>query len=306
MQWNQIKTLFIVCFLVLDVYLLFQYLDKRKDDNLHVKEQQETSIETHLKNENIKVGNLPEEVEEETFIEVRQHLFTEEEVSEIESLNNQEFIVKDQSFVAGKFEERIPVPLEATNKEIEELLQNHIFGIENYKFWTWNKELNVIAFFQVKKGRPVYYNQNGLVLVFLNNKNEIDFYTQKMLGEPEEQKEEKKELIKALQAVEVLYRVNELEPGDEITKANLGFYTRTPFLSGVQVFVPTWKVTVNDEKHYFVNALEGLSYPSDDQDFLNRVIKDTSDELTAENTGVLNYINERLKTRLEYIEKENK
>src|SRR5699024_4157797 len=106
-----------------------------------------------------------------------------------------------------------------------------------------------------------------------------------------EQKEEKRKLIEALQAVEVLYGVNQLNPGDEITQANLGFYTRTPFLSGVQVFVPTWKVTVNDEKHYFVNALEGLPFPSDDRDFLNRVIEDELEKITYEKADIYKYIN---------------
>src|SRR5699024_2331884 len=111
----------------------------------------------------------------------------------------------------------------------------------------------------------------GMILVFLNDENEIIFYTQAMLGEAES-RQEKKTLIKPIKAIETLYSTNELNSGDRITKMDIGFHTRVPSSHGVQVFVPTWKVTVNGERNYFVNAIEGFAFSSNEYDFLEETI----------------------------------
>ena len=88
-----------------------------------------------------------------------------------------------------------------------------------------------------------------------------------MLGETETLAEKGK-LIEPIRAIESLYISNELHPGDHVTTVNIGFYTRVPFEGDVQVFAPIWKVNVNDEKDFFVNAIEGFTFSANEQDFL--------------------------------------
>src|SRR5699024_11318478 len=89
MQWGQIKTLFILCLLILNVYLFYQFIDKQNESDLRVKEAPDSSIEAKLKNENIKVGELPQEEKRESFISVKQRTLTddrsEEHTSELQS-----------------------------------------------------------------------------------------------------------------------------------------------------------------------------------------------------------------------------
>src|SRR5699024_1600258 len=125
--------------------------------------------------------------------------------------------------------------------------------------------------FQTKKDRQIYYNENGIVLIFLNEEDEATFYTQTML-EQTETNGDKYTLIEPIKAIEKLYNSNRLRTGDNITSIDMGFHTRIPLEGGVQVFSPTWRVAVNEEKNYFVNAIEGRVYSSKDIDFLKGAI----------------------------------
>lgn len=271
MQWSQIKTIFILCFLLLNVYLLIQFLDKQEQDDLSILERQESTIEDELEADNITYVELPEKESKESFISVGQKAFSEEELSQLNSDDNQEVILANESFIVSQFDKHPKIPLDGSNKEIEEAVKELINFPDDYKFWDWNKEMNVLIFFQLEKDRPVYFNRNGLVLAFLNDQNEIVFYTQTMLDESEP-RQEKKKLIKPIQAIETLYTSNELHTGDDITRIKMGFHTRVPSTHGVQVFVPTWKITVNKSRNYFVNAIEGFVFMSEEIDFLEETI----------------------------------
>src|SRR5690625_6022415 len=95
--------------------------------------------------------------------------------------------------------------------------------------------MNVIIYFQTKMDRPIYFNQNGLVLLFVNNKNEITYYTQTKLGDTETLAE-KRELIEPIKEIETLYNGNELNQGDDITSVKIGFNTRVSF-EGVVIII---------------------------------------------------------------------
>ncbi|HLR68751.1 two-component system regulatory protein YycI [Virgibacillus alimentarius] len=271
MQWSQIKTLFILCFLVLDVYLLFQFFDKQSQSNIGVLERQDSPIEEQLESEDIKINSLPEKVSDESFLSVKPKSFSTDDLKKVEGFKNQEPLSVDKNFIISEFEDPVPISPGDSEEKIEETVKKSIIYPKEYTFWDWNKDLNVLFFFQEKKERPIYFNQNGMVLVFLNDDNEMIYYTQTMLGDAEP-RAEKKTLIKPIKAIETLYKANTLNAGDEITKVNIGFHTRVPLANGVQVFVPTWKVTVNEEKNYFVNAIEGFVFSSDENSFISDVL----------------------------------
>lgn len=302
MQWSQIKTLFILCFLVLDVYLLFQFLDKQSEADIGVLERQESPIEDQFEAENINIAKLPEDESDESFLSVKPKTFTESELKELDDFKNQEAIVMNKNFILSEFKEPVPLSSDGKKDKIESAVKKSVLFPEEYKFWHWNKDMNVLIFFQEKTERPIYFNQNGMILVFLNDDNEMIFYTQTMLGEAEPQAE-KKTLIKPIKAIETLYKANELNAGDEVTKVDIGFHTRVPLANGVQVFVPTWKVNINEEKDYFVNAIEGFVFPGDEDKFLSDTITrdiESIDKLKDQKALKENII-DQLEQRLEAI-----
>ncbi|WP_404450707.1 two-component system regulatory protein YycI [Virgibacillus necropolis] len=308
MQWSQIKTLFILCFLLLDIYLLTQYISKQQETDVEsLTEEQESTIQENLKADNIKFNEeeLPDKDLEDSYISVQQQQFSEDALKPLKSLESQETVVIDQEFIISRQKDPLPIPEDASDEEIEALVKSKVplISSDSYVFWDWNKELNVILFFQEKNKRPIYFNQNGIVLLFLNDKNEINFYTQTLLGEVKEQDDSKVLLMKALQSIKVLNQNNELNPGDEISNAEIGYHTRLPLPDGPQVFAPTWKVTVNDERNYFVNAIEGYIFSSDDVEFLNKAIQEIIAKVgTIEgNKDLKQYFVNLLSKRLEVI-----
>lgn len=278
MHWGQIKTLLILSFLILDVYLFVQFMEKKAEADIGILEQQTSSIEEQLADDKITYQKLPEQEYEETFISVKQKIFTEEDLKTQKKPIAQKSFIINNAFIASKVEDKVEIKETDTIEQITETFHNLVYFDEEYAFWNWNKEENVLIFFQNKLERPVYYNQNGLVLLYLNEQNEVSFYTQTMLGETEPLAEKRK-LMKPMQAIETLYRANELHPGDHIDNVKIGFHTRVPFESGVQVFAPIWRVKVNDEKHYFINAIEGFTFSTEEGEFLKEVIASSIEKL---------------------------
>lgn len=84
MQWRQIKTLFILCFLILDVYLVFQFLEKQQATDIGFLEDKDVTLEQQLKDDDITIENMPEQEVKESFIKVKQKAFSKEERKRLE------------------------------------------------------------------------------------------------------------------------------------------------------------------------------------------------------------------------------
>lgn len=307
MQWKQIKTLFILCFLLLDVYLLVLFFDKQKDADLSTAPQTSFTIDQRLEVENISISaDLPEKDLEESYISVQQKLFTTEEMDQLADKKNQQSVVIDRNIILSRFDTPIPVPEDASKETINSLLKSKFLLPENYQYWGWNTEMNVLFFFQKKSERPIYYNQNGIIMVFLNDDNKAIYYTQTMLGEADSPSGPES-LIDSMVAIQLLFDDNKLHTGDNITNVDLGFYTFIPLTSGEQVFAPTWTITVNGEKKFYVNAIENLVFSSDEPKFLTNAVstikskvqklEDSDEEDKNEiEDYILNHINQLLTT----------
>ncbi|WP_068676009.1 two-component system regulatory protein YycI [Oceanobacillus sp. Castelsardo] len=275
MQWGHIKTLFILSFLILNIYLVFQFVQKQQDADLGIIFSQETTIEDQLEADNIKIPKLDMNVKEETYILTSEKVFDEKELEKIQNKDDRQTVVINGNFIVSQLEEPIPIPKNASNQEISDLVKGQIFFPDEFVYWDWHKELNVLIFFQQIEGRTVYYNEHGpgLLLVYLNDKNEITHYTETLLNKTDAQGSGSKPLIQPMQAIEALYNSNDLHPNEEVTKIKLGYYSRL-IEEGEQVFAPTWNVTVNGERNYFINAIEGFIFSSIDKTFLDTMIED--------------------------------
>ena len=59
MDWSRIKTIFIIAFLILDLFLLTQFLNKHKTNQFEVKS--DVSFEESLKADGIEYKSLPKD-----------------------------------------------------------------------------------------------------------------------------------------------------------------------------------------------------------------------------------------------------
>ncbi|TFJ91982.1 two-component system regulatory protein YycI [Lentibacillus salicampi] len=300
MQWKQIKTLFILCFLVLDIYLLLMFINKQSAAEFALPDTSDSTFAQELEAADISVSaDLPSGTFSEPQLYLNQKSFTDDELAFFEDADNQQTVVMDDTFILSRFQEPVAIPDEADSSLINEIVKSNIPMADQYTFGSWNEEMNVLVFFQQKNDFPIYYNQSGIVLVYLNDDNEMLFYTQTMLGEAGSSDEEQtlNEPIKAIQAI---FEGNRLESGDEITDVNMGLHTRIPLDNGERVFSPTWAITVNHEEKFHVNAIENLVVSSDERTFLTGVITFTIekiqklDDASEMKSFVLAYLDELL------------
>ncbi|WP_405098075.1 two-component system regulatory protein YycI [Oceanobacillus sp. FSL H7-0719] len=278
MQWGHIKTLFILSFLILNIYLVSAFIDRQQD--VSYLDNQELPIEDQLAAEKITYGDINVDVTESTYISVIRKLLTSKEIELLNGKEDQTIEVIDKNMIAAALEKPVSIPKNANREIIEELIQEKVLYGNEYFLWNWNEELNLLVFFQKKEGQDIYYNENGLLLVYLNDNNEITHYTQTILGESEVQGD-LVALNQPTQVIGILYKGNYLNRGDEITHVEPGYYSRIATEGGIQVFAPTWKVTVNDERNHFVNAIEGIVYENDELEFLQNVMIDNKGRLTS-------------------------
>lgn len=311
MQWSQIKTLFILCFLILDVFLLFQFVKNQQEADYDVlRKEVETTIQDNLHAENIEItADLPDGDIKGTYISVQQHIFSEKEMDTVQAAENQETAVIDKKLVVSKLKKPIPLAKDASEKEIETVVKTNLNLIspEKYVLWEWNKDYQVLIFFQEKKKRPIYFNQNGMLLVFINSKNEISSYAQTLLGEKKSE-QNKESLIKPIKAISVLYQKNELNTDEEVTKVDIGYHTRIPVENGTQIFAPTWRITVDNERTYFVNAIEGLINSVDVVKFLKDSLPTMAGNINNidDNQDLKKYFSNLLRQRIDKLAQINR
>ncbi|MRG87978.1 two-component system regulatory protein YycI [Salinibacillus xinjiangensis] len=276
MKWGQIKTIFILCFLVLDIFLLTQYMEKNQEPG-EFKDQETSSFDDEMKRKNINLDNIPTEAGPSAFIQANRYKFTEEDIKQ---LKNQEANTQND-FLVSKFEEPIPIPSGLSEEDINAFLSKNILYGDQYTFWNWNEEKNILLFFQTYNGNTIYYNKGGMLMIFLNEDGEMDSYAQTMLTDIE--LGEEKEVSQPKATIKVLNNNDNLYTNDEITDMKLGYHTLVPFESGLQVFVPTWKISINDNRTYFVNAIGAQIISRDETTFIEEIID--SVQVNESNSG---------------------
>ncbi|MFC7687752.1 two-component system regulatory protein YycI [Ureibacillus sp. GCM10028918] len=255
MDWSKSKSIFIVVFLILDVFLYSLFLNRHTESQLVQNESWgERNIEDRLKDDNITYGMLPTNIVKAAYISGKAKNFEDEELS----LENAEDIKIDKNKLVVTLEE----PFEIKNLDEEtsynEFLKLNVYNGTSYTLWQIDKENRNATFFQTMNSRILYYIKNGSVTVHWNDQNEIIRYEQTLL-EDLEANEEEKTLTTPLNAITLLYNKGLLESNSKITQVNLGYST---LLQLQQVLVPTWEIRVETEneevKEYFVNAVEGV------------------------------------------------
>src|SRR5699024_4656386 len=127
MQWGHIKTLFIFCFLILDVYLMFVFLEKQEAVDYSVIDTPDTTIEDQLKQEDIAISaSLDFEELEETYISVTPRTFTEEDLDKVNGFDNQTAALVDKSLLVSQMDEPVKLSEDMTRREMTEWIRSSI------------------------------------------------------------------------------------------------------------------------------------------------------------------------------------
>ncbi|MYL50739.1 hypothetical protein GLV98_14690 [Halobacillus litoralis] len=298
MQWGQIKTLFIISFLILDLFLLQQLLSKQAEDEVGQISTVAESIETELEANDISIAEdaIPEELPEATPIESESmHTFPDDVMSQIEDMGESDKKIElkeDGQVLQVTFDE----PIEVTEDTIQSVVTDVVPFASRYSYWGWNEEAGAALFFQAKNNKTVYFNNNGYLLVNIVD-GEMTGYVATLLsfedGEYSGPSGDTEITIEPLSAIRILLNNGLIEPGDEITSMDIGYHTSYSLPAGeeneTQVFASTWKVTVNGDRNHFLYTLDGtiIEYINEES-FISDVkseygLKSAEEEQTAAN-----------------------
>ncbi|GEL76353.1 two-component system regulatory protein YycI [Tenuibacillus multivorans] len=272
MQWGQIKTIFIISFLILNLFLVQQLMDKIDQTNLETLDT--TTLEEQLEAEGIEY-TLPESGQKETYVSAERYQLTEDDLTQLEEKLDTQNIAVFNEVIVGEFIEPLEVDIDDEMEQAIATIKENIMYGDRYTFWDYYEEENVLLFFQNQNDRTVYFNESGVLIVVLDEDGHAIQYRQTILEDVVKQSEEQT-VIEPINALDVLYSNGNLVSQDEVTSMNIGYHTLVPLedgvqVLGVQVFVPTWEITINGEETYFVNAMEGQYIPNDEAEFVIKI-----------------------------------
>ena len=255
MDWNKTKTIFIVVFSILNIFLYSLYLDRYNDaQNLQV--MGETSIEELLRLDDISYGNLPIYDEESYYVSAEISAFSEEQ---LKKLVDQKYTLIDEAHLISKL--KVPYPLKNIKGEEQftEFLATHVLNGKEYVLWNQDEEKRQATFFQKVDAYPIFFNKNAMLLINWDEDGNIISYEQSMFGEFINFNK-KKDVLLPIEAINTLYSKDYLRKGSTVINISLGYSTDI-HLTKTQVFAPTWHVRVKLEdgeiEDYFINATDG-------------------------------------------------
>ena len=252
MDWSRIKTIFILTFLILDVYLLFQFMNIRDANKYEL--TTETTAEDELKADEIKYDvELPKAPIKEQYLSAKPKTFTKADAAKLKE--GQFALLKESSTT---LEVSLEEPYQLSSKfepaELASFLKDNILFGDHYQFGEKNDKTGTITYFQQYENSPLFKNISGMIIFNLNTDNQIISYQQTYL-EGIEKLKAKEEILPPIKAIEALHQKALLKPKSKITKVELG-YSTIP-LAASQILAPTWRIVVDDKESLFVNAFEG-------------------------------------------------
>ncbi|MBS4207134.1 two-component system regulatory protein YycI [Bacillus sp. FJAT-50079] len=253
MDWSRIKTIYIVAFLILDLFLVSQLVTKHQTNKLEVKS--DATLEENLKTDGIVYENLPKDIPHYQYMSANTKTFTEDELKE---LKNQEITIEDNSIIHSELDETIKLSEKDFISELNSLIKANILYGDQYSYWDYDKEAMKITYYQTFNDQQLLMNGSAHLVFYVNEFNEIYAYDQTMLeiGEPLNQEEE---VLTAIRSLEILYRKGMLKPNSWVKKVEMGYYTLVS-MEESQVLTPTWHLDVEhdgEREHLLVNAFDG-------------------------------------------------
>ena len=252
MDWNNTKSIFIMVFFILNIFLLYQFLEKINDSQLE--SFTEPLTDELLKEDEISIETpLPKQKLKDQFLIAQSKTF---EKKDIQYLKNQKAKIIDDKKLVGTFKIPVSMKAEINAADIDIFLKEYILNGSEYHFWSFDEISQTITCYQVADKKMFYNNSKGKVTLYLNKKGEIVSYEQMYL-KVIEKFNKPKELVSALSAIGALYDNGDINPKSDVTNVKLGYYNSLQTTSVSHLLVPTWWVVIDDETDLFVNAFDG-------------------------------------------------
>ncbi|WP_399629948.1 two-component system regulatory protein YycI [Sporosarcina sp. SG10008] len=256
MDWNKSKTIFIIVFSIVNVFLYLLYVDKVTDAQ-NVQVMGKTPIEELLKMDNVTYDQLPPYKNDPSYVSAKSMIFIDEQINKLE---NQKVEISDETFLQSKLDDPVSVMNTKGDFDFTEILAKYVLNGAEYELWDVDEEAQEALLFQKVMDNPIYFSSNAKLVLHWNDKGEVTNYEQSMLHEFGTFNR-KKDLLSPIEAIGNLYSNGHLKQDSKVKSMKLGYSTHVQ-VSETQVFAPTWHVRVElkdgVKEDYFINAIEGM------------------------------------------------
>lgn len=257
MDWNKTKTIFIIVFSILNVFLYSMYVNSYNEAK-KLEMLGQINVDDELKASHIKIDQLPTDVKKIAYISGKTKTFEEADLAPYK--NEQKFVISTSGLTLHSALLTPYLVKEFNEEALNAFVKTYVPLGDEYKLFSIDKEKRIAIFFQTIQNHTIFYNESAYIKVAWNEDNAITGYEQtafknlKTFGE-------KNALIGANQAVKTLFEKGYLPEYARVKSAELGYSTLVP-LTETRVLSPTWRIHVelkeNDgtmrEADFFVNA----------------------------------------------------
>ncbi|MCU7557945.1 two-component system regulatory protein YycI [Macrococcus capreoli] len=241
MDWKHATSLFIFVFLIINIALGFIYHEKVQRANI-VEDTKSERID--FAKEGITLPKLPSAKNVYmNIMSAKSAGFTETSADfdkKSESLKTMTTVEVKPKIKLDRIDEN------AIIKGLKKYIVTQVDRGKEYTLSGIDRKERILYFDQVYGEYPILNNDKAQLAFSYNANNEVTTYKQTYLKDIQEglgKNNEKKKVIPAKEAIEVLYYQTALERGDKVTSVRLGYYSIVRETRG-QVLKPTWQVAV--------------------------------------------------------------
>ncbi|MDV2684691.1 two-component system regulatory protein YycI [Alkalihalophilus lindianensis] len=248
MNWNRTKTIFIITFLFLNIFLTWQLIDKNNSNQMNMIAQ--ATIQEVLRDNNVRIDvELPEETISAGHVLGKTVPFSERQMS---ALSNQEAELVDGTTIISTLDEPVPLREGQFSQDLSQFLNSYVTNGNEYRFGRFDTEERQVLLQQTYEEKTAHAFEAEPLLLQLNEDGEIVGYQQSYYEFEPTGRE--REVLSSIKAIEVLLNAQYIGVNNTVTHVEFGYYSFYSPQGGAQVFAPMWRVTVEGET-YLVHAI---------------------------------------------------
>lgn len=254
MDWSKTKTIFIITFLMLNIFLGTQLYSKVTGSHMGI--LSEETLPERLESNRIEVQlDEPEEVVEASPITVTPRIM-------VGAMNSGELVRQDAELVDDLTlysELDSPYRLVDANlsASVNAFLQQYVFQGERYAIASYYEEEQKIGLLQTHEGRKIdqYEETNYHLILHVNDDFAVEAYEQSALNVSDQGRMQ--ELLSPMKVIEKLMNEHQIRVNTVIEEAELGYYSSLQVEEAdYQVYVPVWRILADDQ-YFYVDAQKG-------------------------------------------------
>ncbi|BAB07743.1 two-component system regulatory protein YycI [Halalkalibacterium halodurans] len=258
MDWSRTKSIFIVIFLLINLFLTWQLLDKKSANQIAI--LNESSIQEILNDNNISIHvELPEIKPSGLHLVGKKQEWTQAMV-DVVPLPADNLSFPEPTRLVATLDEPYPISDQNMGQQLRSFVNTYVLNGSAYQFGAFDQDNRRLPLYQQYEGFTTYTYEDGQLVLNFNEKQEIIGYEQSILEFEEHGREH--DLMSSLRAIEGLYTDQLLRMNQAVTAIEFGYHSLVHQEGAIQVFAPMWQITVVDEQEgeqntYLINAIGG-------------------------------------------------